>query len=107
MGATNPAKVCCLKLGPGNPKKGIEGHAATDRPEYAAIFRRDFREPVRQPQAARALHVFGYHRWIAGNVLTEMAGQHSGVKVIAATDAVADVKFDGLAFKEFRWRLGI
>ena len=98
IAATDPGELGAVELRRLLAKQRIKSGAASDDGEHRAVLGGDAIEPVGKAQAAGAFHVLHHNGGVARDVTADMPGEHAGIEIVAAADAVADVKLDVLAF---------
>src|SRR5262249_56402505 len=83
-------------------EQGIETGAAADYPEGGAVLGCDVVKPVGEHEAAGARHVLRNDGRIAWDEAPHVASQRTGIDIVSAARAVADVEIEALAPVELR-----
>src|SRR5262249_56909414 len=97
IGAADPGEFRSVKSRAGFVEQWIEGGAPAGRADHCAVARRRRIKIIGEAETASAFHVLRHDGRIAGNMVAEPTRDQARVKIITATDAVADVKIDRFA----------
>src|SRR5919106_5479251 len=69
-------------------------------PDDRAVARSAVEDVIRRDQHSRSRHILDDGGWFAGNVLSEVARDKPGVRIIASTGGTTDDELDGFALVE-------
>jgi hypothetical protein len=68
--------------------------------DVGSVARSAVKDVIRRDQHSRSRHILDDHGGFAGNVLSEVARDQPGVRIVAATGGTTDDEVDGFALVE-------